>query len=106
MSSSGVDASNDQIGSNMALVTEKVLFEKGHAGDDAGFATRGEGMQLELGGDKGCSELSIGGGTRTSTPDLWRDVMELLAVLVGDDGAACGSGIGSDLGNGVRVGAA
>lgn len=29
--------------------------------------------------------------------------MKLLAVLVGDDGAARGSGIGSNLGSGVRV---
>lgn len=41
-----VDASNDQIGPNVALMTEKVLFKKGHAGDDAGFATSGEGVQL------------------------------------------------------------
>lgn len=90
----GVAASDDQVGADMALVPEEVLLEEGHAGDDAGFAAGGERVQLELGGDEGGGELSIGGGTSTGTPDLGGDVVELLAVLVGDDGARGGSGIG------------
>lgn len=55
-------------------------------------------MQLELGGDEGGGELCVGGGTSSGTPDLGGDVVKLLAVLVGDDGARCGSSISCDLG--------
>jgi hypothetical protein len=54
-------------------------------------------VQLELGGDKGGGELGVGGCTGTGAPNLRGDVMELLAVLVGDDGAGCSSSIGSNL---------
>jgi hypothetical protein len=74
-----------------------VLLQEGHAGDDAGLAAGGEGVQLELGGDEGGGELGVGGCTSTSAPDLRGDVVKLLTVLVGDDGAGCGSGIGCDL---------
>lgn len=79
------------------------MFEEGHTGDDAGFATGGEGVQLELGGNEGRGKLGIGGCTGTSTPDLWGNIMKLLAVLVGDDRTARGSRIGSDLRRSVRV---
>jgi hypothetical protein len=74
-----------------------VLLEEGHAGDDTGFAAGGERVQLELGGDEGGGELGVGGGTGTSTPNLGGDVVKLLTILVGDDGAGGGSSIGSNL---------
>ncbi len=79
------------------------MFEEGHASDDARLATSREGVQLKLGRDEGCGELGIGGGTGTSAPDLGRNVVKLLAVLIGNDGAARGSGIGRNLGNYVRA---
>ena len=54
-------------------------------------------MQLELGGDQGGGELGVGCGASARAPDLRRDVVQLLAVLVGDDGTARGPGIGGDL---------
>ena len=93
----GVDAGDDQVGADVALVLEQVLLQEGHAGDDAGLPAGGQGVQLELGGDEGGGELGIGGGSGTGAPDLRGDVVQLLAVLVGDDGAARGSRIGGDL---------
>lgn len=92
-----VAAGDDEVRANVALVAEEVLLEEGHAGDDAGLAAGGEGVQLELGGDEGGGELGVGGGTGSGTPDLGGDVVKLLAVLVGDDGAGGGSGISSNL---------
>lgn len=40
----GVDAGDDEVGADVALVAEEVLLQEGHAGDDAGFATGGEGV--------------------------------------------------------------
>lgn len=77
----GVTAGNDEVGANVALVTEQMLLEHCHAGDDAGLAARGEGVQFEVGRDDGCGELGVCGGTGSGTPDLGRDVVEFLAVL-------------------------
>lgn len=43
-----VNAGNDEVGSEVTLVPEKVLFEKGHAGYNAGFAAGGERVEFEL----------------------------------------------------------
>jgi len=68
----------------VALVAEEVLLEHGHAGDDAGGAAGGEGVQFEVGGDQGGGEFGVGGGAGAGAPDLGGDVVEFFAVL--DDG--------------------
>ena len=93
----GIDAGDDQVGTDVTLVLEEVLLQEGHAGDHAGLPAGGQGVQLELGGDEGGGELGIGGGSGAGAPDLWGDVVQLLAVLVGDDRAARGPRIGGDL---------
>lgn len=84
--SRGIDTGHDEVGADVALVAEEVLLEHGHACDDARFAPGGEGVQLELGADQGGRELGVGGCAGAGAPDVGRDVMELLAVLVGYDG--------------------
>lgn len=54
-------------------------------------------MELELGTDNGGGEFRVGCGTGAGTPDLGGDVVQLFAVLVSDDGARGGSGVGGDL---------
>lgn len=76
-----VDTGNDEVGANVALVAEQVLLQHRHAGDDAGLATRREGVQLEVGRDDGRGELGVSGGTSTSAPDLRGNEVQLLAVL-------------------------
>lgn len=77
----GVDAGNDEVRADVALVAEEVLFQHRHAGDDAGLAAGGESVQFEVGGDDGGGEFSVGGGAGAGAPYLGRDVVELFAVL-------------------------
>jgi hypothetical protein len=58
-----------------------MLFEHGHDGDNAWLAAGGEGVEFEVGGHEGGGEFSVCCGTGTSTPNLRRDIVELLAVL-------------------------
>lgn len=95
--SGGVDAGDDEVGADVALVAEEVLLQEGHAGDDAGLAAGGEGVQLELGGDEGRGELGVGRCAGTGAPDVGSDVVQLLTVLVGYNWAGCCAGVGSDL---------
>lgn len=81
MCAGGVDTRNNEVGANVTLVTEQVLLQHGHAGNDAGLAAGGEGVQFEVGGDDGGSELGVCGGTGTGTPNVRGDVVEFLAVL-------------------------
>jgi len=76
-----VASCHHKICANVTLVAEQVLFEHGHDGDNARFATSGEGVEFEVGGHERSGKLSVGGGTGTGTPDLRRDVVKLLAVL-------------------------
>jgi hypothetical protein len=81
MCAGGVDTRNDEIGANVTLVAEQVLLQHGHAGNDAGLAASGEGVQFEVRGDDGRGELCVCGGTGTSAPNVRGDVVEFLAVL-------------------------
>ena len=44
VSTGGIYTRDDEVGTDVSLVAEQVLLEEGHAGDDAGFATGGEGV--------------------------------------------------------------
>jgi hypothetical protein len=77
----GVDARDDQVGADVALVAEQVLLQHGHGGHDARLAAGAEGVQLEVRRDDGGGELGVGGGTGTRAPDVRGDVVQLLAVL-------------------------
>ena len=70
-----------EVRADVALVSEQVLFEHGHDGDDARFAACAEGVQLEVGGDEGGGEFGVGGCAGAGAPDLGGDVVEFFAVL-------------------------
>lgn len=74
-----------------------MLLQHGHAGDYARLAACGKRVQLKVGRDECGCELSVGCGTGASAPNLRGNVMQLLAVFVGDDRARGGTGIGCDL---------
>lgn len=92
-----IAASDDEVGADVTHVAEKMLLKHGHAGDDAGLTACRQGVQLELGGDEGRRELRVGRGAGPGTPDLGGDVVQLLTVLVGDDGARSSASVCRDL---------
>lgn len=81
----------------MALIPEEMLLEEGHAGHHAGFPASGERVKLELRRYEGGCKLGVRRSTGTSAPNLGRNIMQLLAVLVSDDGTTGGTGVGCDL---------
>lgn len=48
MCAGGIASSNDEVCANMTLVSEEVLLEHSHAGDNARLAACGKGVKLEL----------------------------------------------------------
>jgi hypothetical protein len=78
----GVDAGDDEIGADMALVTEEVLFQHGHDGDDAWGPASGQGVELEVRGDEGGGEFSVGRCAGAGAEDRRRDVVEFFTVLM------------------------
>lgn len=44
----GIAPSNDEVCANVTLVSEEMLLEHGHAGDNARLATCGKGVKLKL----------------------------------------------------------
>ena len=104
MTTSLVDSTNDQIGTNMTLVLEEVLFEHGHGRHDLGFSAGRKGMELgsstdamvsyrlcvegrrkgraylDVAADEVGDEFSVCGSSGTTTPDVIRNVMNLSTV--------------------------
>lgn len=58
VNSGRVDSGNNEVCSDVSLVSEKVLLEHSHTGDYSWLATGGESMELKVGGDDGGGELS------------------------------------------------
>lgn len=77
----GVDTSDDEIGADVTLVSEKMLLEHRHTRHDSRFSAGGERVQLQLRGDQGRGELRIRCGASSRAPYLRRDVMKFLTVL-------------------------
>jgi hypothetical protein len=78
----GIHAGDDEIGADMALVTEEVLFQHGHDGDDAWRPAGGQGVEFEVRGDEGSGEFGVGGCAGAGAEDRRGDVVELFAVLM------------------------
>jgi hypothetical protein len=53
-------------------------------------------MQFKFTTDQIRREFSVRGGTGSAAVHVWRQVMDLFTILVGDDGPVRGSGIGSE----------
>jgi hypothetical protein len=78
----GIHAGDDEIGADMALVAEEVLFQHGHDGDDAWRPAGGQGVEFEVRRDKGSCEFGVGGCASAGAKDRRGDVVELFAVLM------------------------
>jgi hypothetical protein len=78
----GVDAGDDEIGADIALVAEEVLFQHGHDSDDAWGPAGGQGVEFEVRGDESSGEFGVSGCAGAGAEDRRGDVMELFAVLM------------------------
>lgn len=76
-----IAARDDEVCADVSLVAEEVLLEHSHACCDARLAACGEGVKFEVGRDESSGEFGVCSCTGAGTPDLWGDVMKLLAVL-------------------------
>jgi hypothetical protein len=70
-----VDAGDDQVGTNVTLVSEQMLLQHRHHRHDAGLAAGGESVQLEVGGDEGGRELGVGGCAGAGAEDRRGDIV-------------------------------
>jgi len=86
-----VDACEYERGADVPLMLVETLFEHRHGRDHAGLSACRERVQLHVGRDQGGDELGISGGPRAATANVVGDEVYLFAVLVGDDGALCGT---------------
>ena len=94
MPAKGVVAPDDQIGPEVALVPEQKLAGGGDVGADPRLPARVEALQLQVGGHEQVDELCVCGGASSTGVDVWCNVVDLLAVLLNDDGATGGPGVG------------
>ena len=76
-----VDPRHDQICPDVPLVPEQVLLEHRHHRHHPRLAAGRQRVELEVGGDQGGREFSIGCCARTGAPYLWGDVVQFLTVL-------------------------
>jgi hypothetical protein len=76
-----ITTGNDEVGTDVTLVPEEMLLKHSHDSGDSRFAARAEGVQLDVGGDEGGGEFGVCSCASACTPYLWRDVVELLAIL-------------------------
>ena len=60
---------DDEVGADMALVAEEVLFQHCHDGDDSRWAAGRQGVEFEIRGDQGGGELGVGCCTCAGAPD-------------------------------------
>jgi hypothetical protein len=70
-----INTSYDEVCTDVALVSEEVLLEHCHTGNDSWLAAGGEGVQFELRGDERGCEFGVGGGSCSCAPDLGGDVV-------------------------------
>ena len=96
MRSGGIDATQDESGGDLALVTEQHALEHGTGGDDAALGSpHVHPEELELARYQLGGLLGIGGGAGPAAVDVGGKVVDLLAVLVGHLRAAGGPGVGA-----------
>ena len=84
-----IEAAEHERSANLALVSEQHLLEHGHGGVDAAGAAGQQAVQSKFGRDEGGGELCVGGRAGSAAVHVRGEVVDLLAVLVGHDGALC-----------------
>lgn len=81
---------------SLYLILEQLLLESGHGGVDSRLLSRCKSMQLQLRRDHVGDILGVRRSSCTATIDEFRNVVNLCAIFVGDDGSLCGARVGSE----------
>ena len=81
---------------NITLVLEKALLQQRHRRDHARTLACVQLVELDVARNQVCHKLGIRRCARTATPDMVRDIVNLLAVFVGHDGALRGPRVGAE----------
>lgn len=76
-----VNPGNDEVCANMTLVPEEMLLQQRHACYNARLAASRQGVQLQVGGNKGGGKLCVRCGAGACAPNLGSNVVQLFAVL-------------------------
>lgn len=90
-----VNASDDGVHSQVAHVLEESIAELCDNVGKASFLASVESVQLHVSSDQLSSVVIVSCSTGTGRIDVRSQCVELKAVLVSDNVASCGSGIGS-----------
>ena len=92
----GVDAAEDEVGADVALVPEEHLLQHAVGRAHAHLPPRVQPEQLQLRLHHGRRLVAVGRRPRAGAVHVGRHLVQLLAVLVGDDGAARRPRVGAE----------
>ena len=81
----------------MSLVPEEVLLQHRHNSDNARGASSRKRVELEIRRYESSRKFCVCCGSGTGAEDRGRDVVQLFAVLVGDDGTGGCASVRCDL---------
>lgn len=84
------------MGANGTTVAEDMILQTTGCHLHTVLAVSVESVKLQLALNHFSDVITVGSGTCTSTVDVGGQVMELLAVLVGNNRASCGPSISSE----------
>lgn len=77
-------------------ILKEHLLQHGHGSDDACLTSSAEAVELQLTADQGRRHFCISGGSSTTAVHVGSQVVDLFAVLVGDNRSSGGTGIGTE----------
>ena len=96
MRTQDVEAADDKIGAELALVAVEKAGGRGDVGWDSRLPAWVQPLELQVGGHEEVDELGICGCSGTAGVDVRRDVVDLFTVFLDYNGAASGSGVSSE----------
>mmetsp|Transcript_26829 Transcript_26829/g.66412 ORF Transcript_26829/g.66412 Transcript_26829/m.66412 type:complete len:313 (+) Transcript_26829:276-1214(+) len=91
-----VDAAQHERGAHVPLIAEEHPLEHRTGGDHARLLAGRHAVEFKLRRDQGGRRLGVGRSTRAAAPDVVRNVVDLLAVLIGHCVALGGARVGAE----------
>jgi hypothetical protein len=81
MNACRIHTCDHEISADVALVSEKVLFQHRHTSDYARQPASGKRVQFNVGADESGGKLGIGGRSGAGTPNLGCYIVQFLTIL-------------------------